>query len=198
MRLLRVNNSSSEPSLKRGKFFFITRLKKPGRFDLISWRVILPPSGMTILTQRLCGMPGDTLELIAGVLHVNGQEADSELALKHVYKVAAKDAVRLRYDREQCYVIPPYTETLYLSLEDDYVRREGLACERYILPRGLRDEDIFLAYKQNWNRDHFGPLKIPPGKFFVLGDNRGNSKDSRHLGLVGQSGYIGTVWWRWK
>ena len=196
MRLLRVNNFSSEPSLRPGRFFLTTRIKKPGRFDLISYLGILSQSGKTILTHRLCGIPGDTVELKAGELYVNGQEADGSLALKHIYKVPAKDAGGLVYDRKQFYVIPPYTDTLYISLEDKYVTENALPFERYMLPRGLRDEDIYLQYKQNWNRDHFGPLKIPPGKFFVLGDNRGNSRDSRYLGLIDQSRYVGRVWWK--
>lgn len=196
LRLLRVNNFSSEPSLKPGKLFLTTRIKKPGRFDLISYRAILPQTGITILTHRLCGIPGDTLELKGGVLYVNGQEADGSLTLKHIYKVSVKDAGSLEYDPKQFYVVPPYTDTLYISLEDKYVKDHQLPFERYVLPRGLRDEDIYLQYKQNWNRDHFGPLRIPPGKFFVLGDNRGNSRDSRYLGLIEQSKYIGTVWWK--
>lgn len=196
LRLLRVHNFSSEPSLKPGKFFLIVRVKKPERFDLISYRVVLPATGLTILTHRLCGTPGDTVELKTGVLYVNGQEADGSLALKHIYKVAAKDAGNLHYDRKQFYIIPPYTETLYISLEDKYVTDRHFPFDRYVLPRGVRDEDIYLSYKQHWNRDHFGPLKVPPGKFFVLGDNRGNSRDSRHLGLIDKSSYIGTV--RWK
>jgi signal peptidase I len=193
---LRVHNFSSEPSLKPGKLFLTTRKKKPGRFDLISYRAVLPATGMTILTHRLCGVPGDTLEIKAGELYVNGQEADGSLALKHIYKVAAKDAGNLQYDRKQYYVIPPYTETLYISLEDNYVTDNHFPFDRYVLPRGLRDEDIYLLYKQNWNRDHFGPLRVPPGKFFVLGDNRGNSRDSRYLGLIEQSAYVGTVCWK--
>lgn len=196
LRLLRVNDPSSEPSLRQGRLFLTTRIKRPVRYSLISYRAILPPGGMTILTQRLCGMPGDTLEMKAGALYVNGQEADGPLTLKHIYRVPAKTAAGMEYDRKQQYIIPPYTDTLYISLEDKYVADNQLLCERYVLPPGLRDEEIFLVYKKNWNRDHFGPLRIPPGKFFVLGDNRGYRRDSRYLGPIDQSKYIGTVWWK--
>ena len=196
MKLLRVNNFACEPSLKPGKLFLTARVRKPRRFDLISYRAILPPRGMTILTHRLCGLPGDTLEIKAGVLFVNGQEADRQLPLKHVFKMAAQDCADIDYDHKQAYTIPPYTNTLYVSLEEKYIQKLSKTYERYVLPRGLRDEEIFLTFKKNWNRDNFGPLRVPAGKWFVLGDNRGNSKDSRYLGLIEQSRYVGTVLWK--
>ena len=32
--------------------------------------------------------------------------------------------------------------------------------------------------------DNFGPIKIPVDQYFVLGDNREQSEDSRHFGLI--------------
>jgi len=196
LKLLRVNDFSSEPSLRPGKIFLTARVRKPQRFDLVSYRAVVPPRGITILTHRLCGLPGDTLEIKAGVLYVNGEDVDSELSLKHIFKIAAQDCGDLVYDQKQAYTIPPYTNTLYISLADAYVRKLAAPCERYVLPPGLRDEEIYLAYKKNWNRDHFGPVRVPEGRWFVLGDNRGNSRDSRYLGLIEQSKFIGKVIWK--
>jgi len=52
-------------------------------------------------------------------------------------------------------------------------------------------------------RDNFGPVTVPPGKFFVLGDNRDQSYDSRYWGFAdqrdvkGQATFIYWSGWNW-
>jgi signal peptidase I len=47
------------------------------------------------------------------------------------------------------------------------------------------------------NRDFFGPIVIPPDKYFMMGDNRDNSNDSRYWGFVDRSQIFGRVWFRY-
>jgi len=79
-------------------------------------------------------------------------------------------------------------QTIYSSGNSIYVNRRLLA-EPY-LPR---DDPLWPAIA---SRQH--PYRVPPGDFYVLGDNRADSCDSRYWGPVEGSSIVGQVvlvWW---
>lgn len=48
-------------------------------------------------------------------------------------------------------------------------------------------------WNQLWTMDNFGPVTVPPGHYFVLGDNRHGAADSRFRGFIARDSLVGVV-----
>jgi signal peptidase I len=64
----------------------------------------------------------------------------------------------------------------------------------YVNDVPLRDDYVPPEYRSH---DDIGPQVVPEGYYFVMGDHRNNSSDSRHWGMVPKKYVIGKVQVRW-
>jgi signal peptidase I len=66
-------------------------------------------------------------------------------------------------------------------------------------PKGNEEYGIFPP-GQGFNRDNYGPIVIPEGYLFMMGDNRDNSADSRYWGYLSKKNIVGEasiIYWSW-
>lgn len=152
----------------------IISLNDPQRGDVMVFRYPEDPSLDYI--KRVVGLPGDTVAYQNKRLTINGEAVEMQ-----------KQADYLHSDR------------LYYS--EQYLARMGNVEHRALndvdAPAFVPDPSHF-PYRENCTYNANGVIcKVPAGHYFMMGDNRDNSRDSRAWGFVPEENIVGKAFFIW-
>jgi signal peptidase I len=147
----------------------------PKRGDVVVFR---HPEEDEDLIKRVIALPGDTVALRDGELILNGRPV-SRQPLPPI-KVAISP-------NSPCKTVPPATPTVAIT-------RGSAACLYHAFIETLPDGPSYTVLDQvdHGAADEFAEMKVPPGRIFVMGDNRDDSLDSRFPTDEGGVGMVPT------
>jgi signal peptidase I len=152
----------------------ITEGNAPQRGDVMVFRY--PPKPSLDYIKRVIGVPGDEVAYLNKKLTINGKPVDKR-ALTDFF-----DEDGMRYSRQFEETIDTRT---FRVLNDE---------DRPAFIPGVED----FSFKQNCRYSVEGVVcKVPEGHYFMMGDNRDNSLDSRYWGFVPDRNIVGKAFFVW-
>ncbi len=185
------SSEANAPTIASKNIVFTSTLKSPKRFDFVVFKNDFQVGAAAVWVFRLCGIGGDSVEIRNGDLYVNNKLADTLFSLSHSYVVQTKDTAGLSPGSLDITAID--SGEVLITYPDRLLKQKRISVQRYIAPADRADAYIERIFRQPWNADHFGPVAVPNGYYFLLGDNRSNAMDSRFIGFVPEKNFRGTV-----
>ena len=147
---------------------------QPARGDVMVFRY--PPQPSLDYIKRVVGVPGDEVAYLNKRLTVNGKPVDTTAAPDFF----DKDAMRYFKQYEEQLGTQPH---LLLNTPE--------------APAFVQGASNF-AYRENCRYSVEGVVcKVPEGHYFMMGDNRDNSLDSRYWGFVPEANIVGKAFFVW-
>jgi signal peptidase I len=152
----------------------ITDGTPPQRGDVMVFRY--PPKPSLDYIKRVVGVPGDEVAYLNKRLTINGQPV-------------SKQPVSDFFDEDTMQYFKQFDEVLgkhdHRILNDD---------SRPAFVPGVEN----FPHKENCRYSVEGVVcKVPPGMYFMMGDNRDNSLDSRYWGFVPDENIVGKAFFVW-
>lgn len=171
IRVYKIPTSGMSPTLLIGDLIAIKLTKNIKRYDVMIFK--FPNDTNMTYIKRCVGMSGDSLQVSAGLVYINGNLIDNEAHLRFLYVATAKGKgfspeMIEKYDVRNLY--PSKEEkgkgkvNLYLTNNEadalakkDYI----VTIERLNAPYASQDYLYPQSAEVNWSADDYGPIYIP-------------------------------------
>lgn len=188
LKVFKIPTTNCSPTLNPGDYIVTSNLVVPRNNDLVIFLRNDSIFGINYFTSRLIAKEGDTIEMKKGVVIVNSENIDKELSLKHSYLLNKEQVEQYKnlVGPDNFEIYPQGNNKFLVNIEDDRVPE----IDSELIKNDLTSTKL---YKSTWSFDDFGPYVIPEDTFFVLGDNRHNSLDSRTYGPINIENYRGKI-----
>jgi signal peptidase I len=159
-----VPTGSMKPTIVEGDWVVVNKLAYDLQVPFLGWK-LWHRGGPRRGDIVIFDPPGETDRFVKRVVAVPG------------------DRVEMRDNRLFINGQPARYVPLPAATDGDWLGRETI---------GGRSHLVLLSAEQP-GPSTFGPVVVPPGHYFMLGDNRDNSKDSRFFGFVSRERIVGRV-----